>query len=636
MGKGVWGIDVSKYSIKAVRLEPGAGESCTLTHVGVFPYDSAGSGEAGDLDSQVKSTLAQIKASYKISSEPIVFSLPSHSTFNRLIKLPPVDEAKLPEIVKYEAQSQIPFNIDEVLWDYQYVDRVYTPGEEKEVILFAVKRDVVEQFLGNIVDLGFNVEAVQFSPVGLFNFLVHDQDLGAAAVALDMGGDNTDLIVIDGTKFWVRNLPITGNDITKALQKAFNIPFEEAEKLKLKAGQSQQAQKIFNAVQPVLRDLVNEINRSMGYYKSISKTSKFDKILLLGNSTKTLNFQKFVSQSLQLPAARVQQLNKIAVGGSIDPGELNESLATIGTALGLALQGIVPTTNRVNLLPEIYRQKKELKKKQPFVIAAVAALFILVGLAWYKEQGEVANLKRSFDGGKAAGTMADQQEKRYEGVKDIKEQKDALEAIASIATERDTMLKILDEINPNIPDNGKFEMPRKIDDKLWIVDMKFEEKERPKEAAPVDPSQPRPAVAAGAGKSLPTSKMLRATFEVVIQKRKDENTGRDFIIKTLLNYNPSGKAPIAGSPKGCVIKNKYWDLAEGQGPNGYWLIELDMPWSDSLAWPQPKTFITKETPPDTDVKPFTRYKVTLEVPMGEDRKVAAAGDKGADPKASVK
>src|SRR5262245_27876920 len=394
MGKGVWGIDVSKSSVKAVRIE-----GDTLTHAGVFPYDSAGTGEAGDLDAQIKATLTQIKSTYKITSEPVIFSLPSHSTFNRLIKLPPVEESKIPEIVKYEAQSQIPFNIDEVIWDYQYVERDYAPGEEKEVILFAIKRDIVEQFLGNIVELKFNTEAVQFAPVALFNFLLKDQDMKGATVALDMGGDNTDLIVIDGTKFWVRNLPITGNDITKALQKAFNIPFEEAEKLKLKAGQSQQAQKIFNAVQPVLRDLVNEINRSMGYYKSISKTSKFDQIILLGNSTKTLNFQKFVSQSLQLPAIRVQKLNTIAVGGGVDPGELNENLATSGTALGLAVQGLEPTTNRVNLLPDQYRKKKELKRKQPFIVAAAAALYLTVGLAWYKQDTEIGTLEESIRAG---------------------------------------------------------------------------------------------------------------------------------------------------------------------------------------------------------------------------------------------
>ncbi len=398
MGKGVWGIDVSKFSVKVVKLE-GVAAAPQLTHVSVHAYEGTATGEPIDLDAQIRGTLRDVKEGCKIGSDPVVFSLPSHSTFNRLIKLPPVDDAKIPEIVPFEAKNQIPFPLEEVYWDYQYVERAYQPGEEKEIILFAIKRDIVDQFLANIDEIGFNIEAVQFAPVALFNFLLKDQEITGACVALDMGGDNTDLIVLDGNKFWVRNLPVTGNNITKELQKAFNIPFDEAEKLKLKAGQSQQAQKIFNAIQPVLRELVNEVNRSMGYYKSISKISKFEKILLLGNSTRTLNFQKFVSQSLQLNAARIQKLNTIGVGGGVDQGELNESLGTIGTALGLALQAVMPTVNRVNLLPPIFRQRKELKKKQPWIVAAVAALYFLVGAMWWKQSEEVTELKKLSDRG---------------------------------------------------------------------------------------------------------------------------------------------------------------------------------------------------------------------------------------------
>ena len=51
-----------------------------------------------------------------------------------------------------------------------------------------------------------------------------------------------------------------------------------------------------------------------------------------------------------------------------------------------------PTTNQVNLLPDVYRKKKELKKKQPFLVAAVAALYLLVGLAWHKQDTEVTKL----------------------------------------------------------------------------------------------------------------------------------------------------------------------------------------------------------------------------------------------------
>ena len=605
MAKGVWGIDVSKSSVKVVRLEGG-----TLTHSGVFPYDSAGTGDAGEIDAQIKATLTQIKSTYRISSEPVIFSLPSHSTFNRLIKLPPVEEAKIPEIVKYEAQSQIPFNIDEVIWDYQYVEREYGPGEEKEVILFAIKRDIVEQFLGNIADLKFNTEAVQFAPVALFNFLLHDQEVKGATVALDMGGDNTDLIVIDGTKFWVRNLPITGNDITKALQKAFNIPFEEAEKLKLKAGQSQQAQKIFNAVQPILRDLVNEINRSMGYYKSISKTSKFDQIVLLGNSTKTLNFQKFVSQSLQLPAVRLQKLNTIAVGGSVDPGELNENLATIGTAIGLALQGIETTTNQVNLLPEVYRQKKQLKRKQPFVIATAAALYLVVGLAWYKQDTEVDKLDRSLRDAEKVLTANKAIKEEFEAAKKVEEVRDNVTPLVGLSFERDLILKIMDEINPNIPNNGDDKLTD--DQRLWVVDWRFEEKPR-ETAAP--PTGQKPL---GEGKHFPTGKIMTATLEVVVSKKSSDQAARNFIINTLLNYNDGTRQPMSpGKP--CVIKNNKWELQVGASTN-FWRVEQE---ATDLQWPVPKSYAGEKLDAG-EAKNYWRYNVTLEMPVSEEARKAAS------------
>ena len=67
MAKGVWGIDVSKSSAKAVRVEGGQ-----VTHAGVFPYDGVGE-EGADLDAQIKDAVRQIKQKFRISNEPVVF-----------------------------------------------------------------------------------------------------------------------------------------------------------------------------------------------------------------------------------------------------------------------------------------------------------------------------------------------------------------------------------------------------------------------------------------------------------------------------------------------------------------------------------------------------------------------------------
>ncbi len=619
MGKGIWGIDVSKFSVKAVRLEK-VHESIVLTRSTVLPYPPASEGGEANLDDRIRHALRDLKDGSHIGGEPVIFSMPTHSTFNRLIKLPPVDDAKIPEIVRYEAQSQIPFNIDEVIWDYQFISRTYAPGEEKEVILFAIKRDIVEQFLANIADLRFNVSAVQFGPVALFNFLLMDQDVGSACVALDMGGDNTDLVVIDGTKFWVRNLPISGNDITKALQKSFNIPFDEAEKLKLRAGQSQQAQKIFNAIQPVLRDLVNEINRSIGYYKSISKTSKFDKILLLGNSIQTLNFQKFVSQSLQMPAVRVQKLNHIQICGTADAGEVAEGLTTLGTALGLALQGIAETTNRVDILPPAYRRRKELKKKQPYLIGAAAALYALAGLAWYNLDADVTKLRDTLKKANSAQTTKEAQEKDFVQAQDVEKVRAALETAASLSSVRDLALKVMDEINPNIPDNSYEE--KTLSDKLWVVDWKFEEKAVAEIlAAPgttvAPPAPGTPAAPAAVKEAPPGKKVLQVTLEVVIARRKEDAEGRNFIIKTLLNYN-MGSKNVLSSTRTCAVKNKYWDLKEGEG----WRVEQD---KTDLEVPEPSSLRPSVPGAPVEDKGFWRYRVTLNIPAGKIPPKAASG-----------
>ena len=76
-----------------------------------------------------------------------------------------------------------------------------------------------------------------------------DLDLRGTNVLLDIGSDNTDLIVSDGDRTWIRNMPIAGNSVTEALQGQFKCSFAEAETLKIKAGASRDAQKILQVMQ---------------------------------------------------------------------------------------------------------------------------------------------------------------------------------------------------------------------------------------------------------------------------------------------------------------------------------------------------------------------------------------------------
>src|SRR5439155_5950672 len=134
-------------------------------------------------------------------------------------------------IVRFEAKQQIPFNLDEVVWDYQKlgVGELAAGFVETEIGLFAMKRDMVNRYLQHFKDVGVEVHLVQMAPLALCNFVSYDllgrgspaaeapAEGGAEAppppppahegvlAALDIGADGSSLIITDGEKvIWQR------------------------------------------------------------------------------------------------------------------------------------------------------------------------------------------------------------------------------------------------------------------------------------------------------------------------------------------------------------------------------------------------------------------------------------------------
>lgn len=559
MAKAVWGIDISKFSIKAVRLEDQGGN---LFVTGVDVLNIPASPDPEKADENLREGLLELKKRNGIGRQIAVCSMPT-STFNRIIRLPPVEPDKLAEIVNYEAQSQIPFPLDEVIWDFQAVDREYGTGEEREVMLFAVKREIVEHFLTVVEPVGLNIDMVQFAPIALYNFLAYDQDVKEGAMAIDFGADNTDLVLMDGSKFWIRNIPITGNQITKSIQNAFKLNFAEAEKLKRKASgaQTEKAGKILEAIQPVYGELTSEMHRSLGYFKSMSKGAKFAKVILLGNASKTLNLSRYIQQSLQMPANRIQKLETIQFAKG-DEALYNANLGSLGTALGLALQGLHRGRNNINLLPVPFVRKKQIAKKAPVVATAAALLLATAVIGYVINGGRLEKLTSKSGDVEAALTNYNNQIAELDRVKNIKEQEDKLAILKEMYCERDLSLRVIDAVNANLPDNGPAN--KQDGDKMWILrwDLR-EEVAGDLEKTPVEVS------ATGATPPnryyMPPAKnrVLKLELEVALDKNGAQTLegGSRMLQARLLNIKydasiQSGKIVKYEDTRGCLLQIK--------------------------------------------------------------------------------
>jgi len=392
MGKGVWGLNVSKSSLKAVRLEYKSG-GIELTDIDAIEYPPAVNRDERAFEEEMGKALSLFKSKHNLGKDKVVVSLPSHSAFNRFIKLPTKDPEKLKELLQTEIRQHLPFEIEEVVWRYQIIEKNYQQGEEIDAVLFAIKKDIVNKILAILSGVKIKVDILQFAPVALYNFIRFHNDLtDTDLVIIDMGATNTDLILVNDEKFWIRNLPVIGNDLTKAVHQKFNVPFEEAEKLKVFAAQSNQSGKIFNAIQPTLKELTGEIQRSITYYKSLSTTGKntvFNKFVVLGNSTRVVYFDEFISQQLKMDIIRLKKIGNINIGPKIDQASLANQMLSLGTGFGLALQGLGKTVNTVNLLPdEILKQRKAEEKKQyvslsMVVLALIAAVLYIAAANQY-------------------------------------------------------------------------------------------------------------------------------------------------------------------------------------------------------------------------------------------------------------
>src|SRR5207253_3095274 len=315
---GVWGIDLRQCALKAIRLESLNGE-VTATAFDYIEHPKILSQPDADPDELTREALQQFLSRNSIKGDMVVISVPGQSGLARFVKLPPVEEKKIADIVRFEAKQQIPFPLDEVVWDFQKLSAgVVTDGFalETEIGLFAMKRDMVNRYMQHFTDVHVEVHVVQMAPLALCNFVSHDllgkdaagdvkkdedaddeEEAGGkkqCVVALDIGTDNSNLVITDAEKIiWQRPIPLGGNHFTRALTKDLKLTFAKAEHLKRNAVKSPDLKKILSALKPVLNDFVSEVQRSLGYFTNTHREAQIQYLIGLGNAFRLPGLQRF-------------------------------------------------------------------------------------------------------------------------------------------------------------------------------------------------------------------------------------------------------------------------------------------------------------------------------------------------------
>jgi type IV pilus assembly protein PilM len=359
-----------------------------------------------------------------VSGDEIVVSVPSQNSFARFVNLPPVEVKRIPEIVKFEAAQQIPFDINEVQWDWQLMTAGESP--EKRVGIFAIKNEVVNSVLDHFGVENIVVNYVQMAPMALYNYVLYDRpDLVSsedqAVVALDIGAENTDLVVCTKSTVWQRCIPMGGNAFTGAIAEAFKLSFERAEKLKRTAPMSKYARQIFQAMRPVFTDLASEIQRSLGFYTSSNPNTNLLKVIAFGGGTKMRGLLKYLRQTLQISVERPDSFKKLGMGPGVSTAKFHEKVSDFGIVYGLGLQGLGLAKIESNLLPRSIARSMTWTGKAKYFTAAACALLVVSLLAFGRTMFDKANYSKHGPDRHAITKITNETDKSISKLKKIKD-----------------------------------------------------------------------------------------------------------------------------------------------------------------------------------------------------------------------
>jgi type IV pilus assembly protein PilM len=389
--QSVWGIEIGQTALKALRCTMVDGE-IMADAFDFIEYPKILSQPEADADELVADAISQLLERNEAITDKVCVSVPGQSGLAKFFKPPPVEVKKVGDIVRYEARQQIPFDLDDVVWDFQMM-----PGSmveegyalESEVGLFAMKREQAYRQLAPFDRADIEVDVVQLAPLSLYNMLAYDRmnerldadvfdpdNPPASSVVLSIGTDSSDLIITNGFRIWQRSMPIGGNHFTRQLTKDLKLTFAKAEHLKRNAREAVDPKLVFQTMRPVFNDLVTEVQRSIGFFRSLDKKAEIGDLLLTGNTVKMPGLAAYLEKNLGYDVQVLDRFNRLTGDDVLANPAFRDNAPTFAVCYGLCLQGLNNSQMHTSLVPREILTERMIRAKKPWTVAALAVLLL--------------------------------------------------------------------------------------------------------------------------------------------------------------------------------------------------------------------------------------------------------------------
>ena len=464
-------IDIGGDSIKAAEFSYVPGQSLTLERFAYTEYEFSSDEPPEDV---ILKTLSDVIKTNGFTARDVYVSLSGKNAFVRFVKIPAMttDKDKIQEIISYEAQQAIPFSSDEVVWDSQLLQPMAdSDSSEIDAMIVIVKKQEVSRISELVEKLGKRIVLIEVAGTSCYNS-ARANNVGAneCQMILDIGGRCSTLIFLDGSRFFVRTIPIAGDTITQQISKEFNISYADAEEMKRKHGyvslggayeesDSEVASAVSKIVRNVMTRLHGEINRSINVYRATQKGRKPEKLFLAGGTSILPYAPRFFSEKLRVPVEYLNPFQVVGIGPAVDQQVLSEVAHLYAETIGLALRRLGTSPVEISLIPDYIRKQNEFRSKRPFFFASAAVVLLFFGITLWTMSQQADNIARESD---KFSTYVAQREAIQKRVKD------ASGKLSSVNGEFDEAVELLKKRNNLI---AFYSLIRScIPDNVWLTD----------------------------------------------------------------------------------------------------------------------------------------------------------------------
>ncbi len=394
------GLDIGSGSIKYVHLA-GSTRGVRLLgcgNIGLPSQDTAR--EPDESSTSVGRTLREKFSDKGYRNALITTAISGMEVVFKNIQIPKVARKELDKAVPWACRKDLPFPVESTTFQFiDLTDRKQGNHDKLDMFVVAAQQEVVDNHLVLLSAARLQPAKVSTVPYALWNLFRHafkkKQHHGCHAI-VDIGARSSHIVFINnGNLQFAREISTAGADVTEALMSPIFVEGREirltrkrAEELKRKYGipDSSQRQSTEEALPlqdlgvlmvPVLERLVNDIQRTLEFFKEKFKVESVQNLHLTGGGALMPNLLDFMQRELQLNVRLLNPFENVAADKVKNRDELGRIGPRFSVAMGLALDH----TRDLNLLPGTLRSSHILQYarrvfKYIFILLASAMVLL--------------------------------------------------------------------------------------------------------------------------------------------------------------------------------------------------------------------------------------------------------------------